>query len=85
MRTLILLAGATLSLSACGGGESETNQVDLSVNNLVVDDTATANALMNGDANMMMGTGNALDANGQNAVMEDLTTNVRDTNLANGL
>lgn len=84
MRALVLLAGAALSLSACGGeAETDANAVDtLAVNNLVVEDNGMADATMNADLNATM---NAVDANATNAVMEDLTTNEADANLANGL
>jgi len=80
MRTMILLAGAALSLSACGGGaEDEAANVDtLQVNNLVVDN-ATVGTDMNMDANMSM------NSDTHNAMMNDLTQNDADTNLANGM
>jgi len=80
MRAMILLAGAALSLSACGGGsEEQANDIDtLAVNNLVVDN-ATVGTDMNMDANMSM------NSDTHNAMMNDLTTNDADTNLANGM
>lgn len=83
MRALVLLAGAALTLSACGGGDAETdaNAVDtLAVNNLIVEDNGMANATADLNATM-----NAVDGNAANAVAEDLTTNDADANLANGL
>ena len=82
MRALILVAGAALTLSACGGGgetaENNTLAVEtLDANNLVVTDPAAMNGSLDANA-----TGNADAAN---LVAEDLTTNSPDTNLANGL
>ena len=50
-----------------------------------MDDSATANAMLNGDLNAMTIGNETMDANTQNAVEQDLTTNDADTNLANGL
>lgn len=85
MLRAVLIAGTALALTACGGGASETNQTDLAVNNLIVDDPAAANALMTGDANISGDLNVTVDANTQNAVEQDLKTNDADTNLANGL
>ncbi len=83
MRALILAAGAALALTACSGGtETETNEVDtLAVDNLVIDANTMdpMNATTNMDANLMA------DPATQNMMMNDLTTNDADTNLANGL
>lgn len=77
MRLLILAAGAALALSACSSGnDAQNNATDLQVGNLVVDEN-TANAA-GIDTNMMN------DSATQNAVMNDLTHNDADTNLANG-
>ena len=86
MRTIILLAGSVLALSACGSN-NEANQTDLAVNNLVVED------LSNGTDTMMMNGGdmNGMDMNSMNsaetanAVATDMNTNDPDTNLANGM
>ena len=80
MRAMILLAGAALSLTACGGeADDAANDVDtLQVNNLVVDN-ATVGTDMNMDANMSM------NSDTHNAMMNDLATNDADTNLANGM
>ena len=83
MRALILVAGAALTVSACGGGtETETNEVDtLAVDNLVVDANSmdAMNSTGNMDANLMA------DPATQNMVANDISTNDPDTNLANGL
>ncbi len=77
MRLLILAAGAALALSACSSGnDAQNNTTDLQVGNLIVDEN-TANAA-GVDMNAMNG------AADQNAVMNDLTHNDADTNLANG-
>lgn len=83
MRAFLLVAGAALTLSACGGGgESETNLAveNLAVENLVVNDPAM-------DANMAanMATNMSDDPATQNAIANDLTTNTPDANLANGM
>ena len=84
MRALVLVAGATLSISACssGGTDEDANAVDtLAVNNLVVDEGAAMTA--NVDANAMTTDLNATETN--DLVNQDLTTNSPDSNLANGL
>ena len=84
MRSIILVAGAMLAVSACGSKSDESNT--LAVNNLVVED------LSNGSDTMMMnGDMNAMDMNSMNsaetanAVATDMNTNDPDTNLANGM
>ena len=85
MRALILVAGAALTLSACGGGgeteaNAEANAVDtLAVNNLVIDENALGTA--NLDMNAATTDANAV----ANAVEQDMTTNSPDANLANGI
>lgn len=77
MRLLIIAAGAALALSACSNGnDAQNNTTDLQVGNLIVDQNAVDGA--NADMNAMN------DAATQNAVMNDLTHNDPDTNLANG-
>ena len=84
MRSIIVVAGAMLALSACGSNNEEANT--LAVNNLVVED------LSNGSDTMMMnGDMNAMDMNSMNsaetanALATDMNTNDPDTNLANGM
>lgn len=85
MRALILVAGAALTVSACGGREAEeANSVDtLAVNNLVVDENTLGGATT--DLNVAVNGTGELDSNTANAVAEDLTTNSPDANLANGM
>jgi hypothetical protein len=81
MRT-IALAALALALSACGGGDSKTDEA-----NALNDD----NMLM--DENMLLDSNGAggLDSNAstnsgtENMMLEDAATNDPDTNLANGL
>jgi hypothetical protein len=81
MRALILVAGAALAVSACSGGQNEANEVDtLAVNNLVVDENTAMDMNMGADMNMDM---NATTTD--NMMMNDMTTNDADTNLANGM
>ncbi|HET9356400.1 MAG TPA: hypothetical protein VFO42_09590 [Sphingomicrobium sp.] len=78
MRALILVATAALALSACNNaGDAEENAAvneALATENVVTDNLAV-------DANAINATDNAT----ANAVVEDLTTNNADTNLANGM
>jgi hypothetical protein len=67
MRALILVAGAALAVSACSSNESADNtmnvdDVNLTAENVVVDNAVDANAAM--DANMTMdANATAVDAN----------------------
>lgn len=96
MRTLILVAGAALSLAACGSNRDEAINAD--ANLLAADNMAPMDAnMMATDANMMGS--NMMDANmggmdsnmmtngsaEANLMAQDLNTNAPDTNLANGL
>nr|WP_314441719.1 hypothetical protein [uncultured Sphingomonas sp.] len=91
MRALILVAGAALSLAACGSNSDEAMNSD--ANLLVADNMSTMDANMMGtDANMMMdGNMTAMDGNMMmnsteaNMMAQDMNTNAPDTNLANGL
>ena len=81
-----LLAGLALAVTACGGNDSsQANEANAMIeDNLMLDQNAmmadpTLNAMTNMDANM------AADANTQNLMVQDATTNDPDTNLANGL
>ena len=88
MRT-IALAGLALALSACDGGESGTAANDanmVAADDMMMDENLLldANASMNGSAGGA-GANGSVDANTQNMMMKDATTNDADTNLANGL
>jgi hypothetical protein len=88
---MMILAGAVLALSACGGGETEAN------NTMAVDNTMMSDPMMDPnmsiDANSMnmtggdmTGTMNGMDANTTaNMMAVDANTNAPDTNLANGM
>ncbi|GAA4031837.1 hypothetical protein GCM10022281_09320 [Sphingomonas rosea] len=92
MRALILVAGAALSLAACGSNKDAVDNAD--ANLMTIDNTGMdANMATPMDANMMdanmMGgaDGNAM-TNGSteaNMMANDMNTNDRDTNLANGM
>jgi hypothetical protein len=99
---IILLAGAVLALSACGGGESANDANNMAADNMMMDGNMMMgddmmmddNGAMNSMGNMgtmgapgaggAMGNG-AMDANTQNMMRQDATTNDPDTNLANGI
>lgn len=82
MRALILAAGAALTLAACEGRDAAANN---DMNALTADNAMTA------DPNAMTADNGGMDANAatnaatENAMMNDLTNNDADTNLANGL
>jgi hypothetical protein len=89
MRALILVAGAALALSACGGGNEAAN----SEANAMAVDNLSMDANMTMDANMMdMNTMGGADANmatngatEANMMAQDMNTNAPDANLANGM
>ena len=82
MRALILAAGAALTLSACGGADSaaENDMNAMTADNMMIED----NAMMANDIGGMDGNA-ATNADTENMMMNDLTTNDADTNLANGM
>ncbi len=91
---ILLIAGATLGLAACGGGgdtqSSEAN--NMAADNMMMDtNMAMDPALMNGTGNMAMdpamngAAANGMDPATQNMVQQDMNTNEPDTNLANGM
>jgi len=92
---MMILAGAVLALSACGGGESETNTANtMGAENGMMDPmmdpnmTTDMNGTMGGNMSGgdMTGANGAMDANTANTMMAvDANTNSPDTNLANGL
>lgn len=82
----IILAGLALATAACGGGETEATDANTmgGVNmmmdgNVMMDANASMNGMTTGGAN------GAMDANTQNMMMQDATSNDADTNLANGM
>ena len=82
MRTLILAAGAALTLAACGGNnEGEANDANMmATDNMMMDQNAMmANDMGGMDANA------ATNATTENMMMNDMMTNSPDTNLANGM
>ena len=87
VRALILVAGAALSLAACGSNRDEAVNAD--ANMMVADNMATMDANMMGmDANMTGGADGNMMTNGSteaNMMATDMNTNAPDTNLANGM
>ena len=78
MRALLLVAAATLALSACSRDADEAEEANaLTADNMAVDENLALNG-MNADVN-------ALDPATQNMINQDLNTNDPDTNLANGM
>lgn len=95
MRALILVAGAALSLSACGGNSSTNDANTMATDNMMMD-----SGNMSMDQNMMMDSNMGMDANmsggmdanmatnaatENNMMAQDRNTNAPDTNLANGM
>ena len=86
MRALIVAVGAVaLTLSACGGGgegDAANTDINMDMNAGMTDMNAMdMNAT---DANMTMNATDGMNAT-ENAVVNDLTTNSPDANLANGM
>lgn len=78
MKALIFAAGAALALSACGDKDNtETTTVNTTTDANMM---ATDNTMMTTDGNTV-----AVDPATQNMIQEDLNTNDKDTNLANGM
>lgn len=88
MRALILVAGAALALSACGGGNEAANTEAnaMAIDNMSMDANMTMDANMMdmnmGGADANMATNGAVEAN---MMAQDMNTNAPDTNLANGM
>jgi hypothetical protein len=81
---MILLAGAALALSACGGGAEKADETNvLTADNMLMDENMSMD--MNASMNMGADVNAATDANSVNMMVEDATTNDPDTNLANGI
>ena len=83
MRSIILIAGAALAVSACAESGDEANN-EMAVENLTVDNLVL-NDTMGMDGNIALDGNVAMDPATENAVLNDLTTNDADTNLANGM
>ena len=91
MRALILVAGAALSLAACGSNNDEA--VNSDANLMVADNMSTMDSnMMATDPNMMDANMGGADANMMtngateaNMMAQDMNTNAPDTNLANGM
>jgi hypothetical protein len=79
MRSILLLTCAAVALAACGRDDAANEANVVAADNLVVTDDAMMDPAMNADANL------ATDPAANNAVVEDLTTNDADANLANGM
>jgi hypothetical protein len=89
---MILLAGAALALTACGGNTSSTeaNEANdtVTADNMMVDPNMSMDANGSiGAANMGAGTsaGGTVDSNTANLMAKDATTHDPDTNLSNGI
>lgn len=81
--TLATLAGCA-ALAACGGA-AEDNAANVDMNAGMTDLNAGMTADMNAmDANMSLNATDGMNAT-ENAVVNDVTTNDPDTNLANGM
>ncbi len=87
MRALILVAGAALAVAACSSNDSANNTMNVDENLTTTDMNATdMNAMdMNAmDANMTMNAADGMNTT-ENAMVNDMTTNSPDANLANGM
>jgi hypothetical protein len=87
---IFLLAGTMLALAACGGNNEAANDMNVMADeNMMMDQNMMDPNMM--DPNMMdpnamnMDANGTVDANTQNMMMQDATTNDPDTNLANGM
>ena len=80
MRGLMMISGAALALAACGGNEAANNDMNaMTVDNMMIDQ----NAAMTGPGGI---DGNVdTNATTENMMMNDMTHNDADTNLANGM
>jgi uncharacterized lipoprotein len=87
MRALILVAGAALAVAACSSNDSANNTMNVDENLTTTDMNAMdMNAMdMNAtDANMTMNAADGMNTT-ENAMVNDMTTNSPDANLANGM
>ena len=76
MRKILVAASAALMLTACGGADNTDEANTMAADNMMLDQNTMLDA--NLDAN-------ATVDDTQNAMLNDLTTNDADTNLANGM
>jgi hypothetical protein len=82
MRALILVAGAALAVSACSSNDDANNTMVVE-DNMATDMNTTMD--MNAtDPSMTMNGADGMNST-ENAMVNDLTNNSADTNLANGL
>ena len=79
MRSILMISCAALALAACGRDDAANEANVVAADNLVITDDPMMDPAMNADTNL------ATDPAANNAVVEDLTTNDADTNLANGM
>ena len=87
MRALILVAGAALAVAACSSNDNANNTMNVDENLTTTDMNATTdlNMDMNAtDANMTMNAADGMNTT-ENAMVNDMTTNSPDANLANGM
>ena len=82
MRALILVAGAALAVSACSSNDDANNTMVVDENmsadmNTTMDMNAT-------DPSMTLNGADGMNAT-ENAMVNDMSTNAADTNLANGM
>ena len=80
MRAILLISCAALSLAACGRNDNTAANADMNAtatDNVMVDENAAMTGGM--DGNM------ATNAATENMMMNDMTHNDADTNLANGM
>lgn len=90
MRALIFVAGAALSLAACGSNNTAENAEAnlMAEDNMMMDSNMTMDANMGMDANMTGGMDGNMATNSMtenNMMAQDMNTNAPDTNLANGM
>ena len=81
IKSLVIAAGIA-GLAACAGESEQNDAANLDVNMTDLNAGMDMNAGM--DGNMTINTTDGMNAT-ENAVVNDLTTNDADTNLANGM
>ena len=80
--TSLAVAFACATLAACGGAGEPDAAENMDANMMMTDNLGTTDMNMDMNANI-----NAMDGmnSTENAMVDDLTNNTADTNLANGL